>query len=98
MCVGVLMDQTRAAGGEGEVGAGEGVSQREAGCIYARDRQVQLCSSVRLCLPRRPVYIVQLLSSVRLQFLSRSFLNVMCTGTSTCPVAAGDGDRVGNAK
>lgn len=58
---------------------------------------MHLCSSVRMCLPRGSVYIVQLLSGVRLQFLSCSFLNLMCTGMYHCMVAAGDGDEVGNA-
>lgn len=43
------------------------------------------------------MYIVQLLSSVRLQFLSGSVLKVMCTGMFFCSTAADDADGLGNA-
>lgn len=74
---------------------GEELSEREA--FMQEKRQVHLCSSVRVRPPRGTVYIVQLLSSVRLQFLSGSVVNVMCTGMFLCTAAADDGDGLGNA-
>ncbi len=88
-CMCALALQTRAARGEGRE-----LSEREAGCVYAGDRTGAPAR------PPRGTHIVQLLSSVRLQFLSGSFLNLMCTGMFLCTAAADDDDDddgLGNA-
>ena len=81
VCVG-RTDTCSSGQGRGRSRAKE-LSEREAGCVYARDRTgapLLICQSECVLLLGGTLYIVQLLSSVRLQFLSRSFLNLMCTG------------------
>lgn len=76
---------------------GEGEELTECEAFYVRDRtgaSLPVCL-VRVRRPQGAVNIVQLLSSVRLQFLSGNVLDVMCTGMFLCTSAADD--RLGNA-
>lgn len=82
-------------------GRGEELSDREAERVYERGRCTSARLSESLCLreplPQRGAHIVQLLSTVRLQFLSCSFLNVMYISMFICTAVANEAARVGNA-